>query len=72
MKLFKTIAIAIVLFATTAFIVTPTTVYICNSQYATKYHYASDCRGLNACKSEIIGVSLSSAKETRTLCGWED
>ncbi|MBL4746726.1 MAG: hypothetical protein JKY08_10205 [Flavobacteriaceae bacterium] len=48
-------------------------VYICKGKYSKKYHYNSNCRGLSNCKSDIVRVSLSSAKQIgRTLCGWED
>lgn len=51
-----------------------TQVYICDSSGATKYHYTKSCRGLNACKHQIIKVSLTEAikKGKKTLCGWED
>lgn len=53
---------------------TTTSVYICNSKTAKKYHYSKTCRGLNACSHDIKSVSLSDAKSKykRTLCGWED
>ena len=48
-------------------------VYICDSKTAKKYHYKKDCRGLNACKAEVVKVTLADAKESKkTLCGWED
>ncbi len=48
-------------------------VYICQSKGATKYHYKETCRGLNACKHQIVKKSLSDAKDLGlTLCGWED
>ena len=51
-----------------------TSVYICNSNTAKKYHLTKTCRGLNACTHSIDAVSLSDAKYKykRTLCGWED
>ena len=50
-----------------------TTVYICNSTSAKKYHYKKNCRGLNRCKKETKAITLASArKRGRTLCGWED
>lgn len=54
--------------------VTESTVYICNSTTAKKYHYKKSCRGLNACNHDIKSVSLSDARDkySRTLCGWED
>lgn len=50
-----------------------TKVYICGTTGAKKYHYTESCRGLNACKHEIVKVTISQAKGYRlTLCGWED
>lgn len=47
-------------------------VYICTGEYSEKYHYSNDCRGLNNCQGSIISISLSEAKETRSICGFED
>lgn len=48
-------------------------VYICVSRSATKYHYDKDCRGLKNCKHEVKKTTLSEAKKAGyTLCGWED
>lgn len=48
-------------------------VYICGSKGASKYHYSETCRGLNACKHEVVKKSLKEAKGLGlTLCGWED
>lgn len=49
-------------------------VYICDSEYATKYHLVDDCRGLSNCKSDIVQVTLDEARDyyDRSLCGWED
>lgn len=45
-------------------------VYICKSKNATKYHYKENCRGLSACKHEVVKTSLKSAKDIGlTLCG---
>lgn len=51
-----------------------TSVYICNSSTAKKYHFSKECRGLGACKHDIKKVTLKEAKGKykRTLCGWED
>jgi len=47
------------------------TVYICNSESATKYHSKEDCRGLNACKAEIKSIDRQDAiKKGRDECGW--
>jgi 5-bromo-4-chloroindolyl phosphate hydrolysis protein len=49
-----------------------TTVYICNSPGAKKYHYTSSCRGLSNCTYKIIKVDIEKAKKDgKTLCGWE-
>jgi hypothetical protein len=48
-------------------------VYICNSKGATKYHFTETCRGLKACKHEVIKKSIKDAKALGlTLCGWEE
>lgn len=48
-------------------------VYICDSTGAKKYHYSSTCRGLNACKHQIVKITKGQAESRgRTLCGWED
>ncbi|NLN32795.1 MAG: hypothetical protein GX159_04280 [Flavobacteriaceae bacterium] len=48
-------------------------VYLCNSSNAKKYHYTKNCRGLSNCKHQIIKVSVQEAKKRgKTLCGWED
>lgn len=48
-------------------------VYICDSKSAKKYHYKKDCRGLNACKAEVVKVTLADAKKSKkTLCAWKD
>ncbi len=48
------------------------TVYVCDSKSATKYHFRSDCRGLNNCKHRIVSMPLEKASKTRSLCKWED
>jgi hypothetical protein len=48
-------------------------VYICNSKSSKKYHYKKECRGLNACKQEVVSVKKSQAQDLGlSLCGWED
>lgn len=48
-------------------------VYICKSKGAKKYHLKEFCRGLSACKHEIVKVTLKEAKaKGLDLCGWED
>ena len=51
-----------------------TSVFICNSTTAKRYHLTESCKGLNACTHTINQVSLSDAKYKykRTLCKWED
>jgi hypothetical protein len=50
-----------------------TDVYICDSKGAKKYHYSKTCRGLNACKHQVIKKTKSDAQNLGlTLCGWED
>ncbi|NLR59450.1 hypothetical protein HGH93_15140 [Chitinophaga polysaccharea] len=49
----------------------PVNVYICDSKYATRYHYNVNCRGLSNCKHQIISIPLEKAMATRTLCKWE-
>ncbi|MGF1922830.1 MAG: hypothetical protein ACQUHE_01525 [Bacteroidia bacterium] len=50
-----------------------TTVYLCDSPNAKKYHYKEKCRGLGNCSYKIITTTLEKAKKSgKTLCGWED
>ena len=50
-----------------------TKIYICGPRGAKKCHYTENCRGLSACKHEIVKTSLSQAQNYElTLCGWED
>lgn len=67
-------AIVILLFIfLTSFHPVETKVYICGPRGAKKYHYTENCRGLAACKHEIIKTSLSQAQNYGlTQCGWED
>jgi hypothetical protein len=37
-------------------------VYICTGPYASKYHSHPNCRGMNNCSGEIIGVNLYEAR----------
>lgn len=49
-----------------------TTVYICNSPGAKKYHYTSGCRGLSSCSYKIVKVDIDKAKKDgKILCKWE-
>ncbi|MBF6642144.1 hypothetical protein IVB69_11685 [Flavobacterium sp. J49] len=67
-------AVLLLVFITlTSFVDTADNVYICNSKGAKKYHLKEFCRGLSACKHEVIKVTLKEAKEKGLdLCGWED
>ncbi len=57
----------------TSFVDVADDVYICNSKGAKKYHLKEFCRGLSACKHEVVKVTLKEAKEKGLeLCGWED
>jgi hypothetical protein len=65
--------IFIIMLLQTTFSITENKVYICGSAGAKKYHYTENCRGLNACKHEIVKTTLSEAQGYGlTLCGWED
>lgn len=49
------------------------TVYLCNSEKITRYHLDKQCRGLNACKHQVISVLEENAiNNGLKLCGWED
>ena len=49
-----------------------TTVYVCDSKGATRYHFSDTCRGLNACKHQIVKTTQSKAEDMGlTLCKWE-
>ncbi len=57
----------------TVFPTAETSVYLCGSTGAKKYHYSESCRGLNSCKHKIVKVSLNQAQGYGLeLCGWED
>ena len=50
-----------------------TTVYICKSKGAKKYHYKEFCRGLSNCKHEVVKIEKKDAENRGLgLCGWED
>lgn len=67
-------AVLLLVFMTlTSFVEVADYVYICNSKGAKKYHLKEFCRGLSACKHEVVKVTLKEAKEKGLeLCGWED
>lgn len=51
---------------------TPTTVYVCDSPNAYRYHLTKNCRGLSNCSHRILAISIEEAeKENKTLCKWE-
>ena len=63
----------LLLFVLTSFSVLETNVYICGSSGAKKYHYKNNCRGLSACKHEIVKTTKKNAESLGlSLCGWED
>ena len=67
----KTLSLLIFLFANITCKET-TTVYICNSPNAKKYHINLKCRGLRNCTYRVISVDIQKAKKDgKTLCGWE-
>lgn len=57
----------------TSFSPPETSVYICGSKGAKKYHYNENCRGLSSCSHGVVKTSLKEAQSYGlTLCGWED
>lgn len=71
-NVFRIIAFTLFFVSSTAFQI-QSTVYICLSPGAKKYHYSRSCRGLNNCTHEIKAVSKGTAEERGLdLCGWED
>ena len=68
----KTLCLLLLVFANMITCKETTTVYVCNSPGAKKYHNSSDCRGLSNCTYKIVKVDLEKAKKDgKTLCGWE-
>jgi len=68
----KTLSLLIFIFANTITCKETTTVYICNSPGAKKYHNTSNCRGLSNCTYKIVKEDIEKAKKDgKTLCGWE-
>ena len=66
----KALLLTLLLFGTVR--CTPTTVYICDSPNATRYHLTAKCRGLSNCSHRIITVTIEKAKSMHlTLCKWE-
>jgi hypothetical protein len=69
----KKVTLLLIFIIFTTFAKTADDVYICNSKGAKKYHLKEFCRGLSACKHEVIKVTLKEAKAKGLgLCGWED
>lgn len=69
----KKVALLLIFITLTSFVKAVENVYICDSKGAKKYHLTETCRGLNACKHEIVKVTLKEAKDKGLdLCGWED
>jgi hypothetical protein len=49
-----------------------TSVYICDSPGARKYHLRQNCKGLLNCQHRVIKITLEQAKRKgRTLCALE-
>lgn len=70
-KTMKTILLFLALFAHVNCTDT-TTVYVCSSKYAKKYHLNPHCRGLSNCSRRIVKTTIDAAKRSgKTLCGWE-
>ncbi|CAM4039315.1 hypothetical protein FLSI110296_10505 [Flavobacterium sinopsychrotolerans] len=46
--------VIVLLISLTSFHPIETKVYICGSRGAKKFHYTENCRGLTACKHEIV------------------
>jgi hypothetical protein len=68
----KTLSLLLFFFANMITCKETTTVYICNSPGAKKYHNTSDCRGLSNCTYKIVKVDIEKAKKDgKILCGWE-
>ncbi len=60
-------------FILTSFHNIETNVYICGTKGAKKYHLKESCRGLSACKHEVVKTTVKEAKSYGlTICGWED
>ena len=49
-----------------------TTVYICSSNNAKKYHQNPNCRGLSNCQFKVVKMTLAAVRSKgMTLCKWE-
>lgn len=50
-----------------------TTVYVCHSTGAKKYHLKQNCGGLKRCKHDIVTMTSGEAQKIGLgLCGYED
>ncbi len=68
----KTTLLFSLLLLTKASCLFSTTVYVCNSKNGKKYHFVSNCRGLNVCQSQIRKITLEDAqKQGKTRCKLE-
>ncbi|WP_316826438.1 hypothetical protein [Pedobacter miscanthi] len=68
----KTLSLLILFFLTNITCKESTTVYICNSPNAKRYHNSSSCKGLSNCTYKIVKIDIEKAKKDgKTLCGWE-
>lgn len=53
--------------------ISATTVYLCDSKSAKKYHLDAKCRGLSNCSYKIIKTTVDQAKKQgKTMCKWEE
>jgi hypothetical protein len=68
----KTLSLLIFFFANMITCKETTTVYICKSPNAKRYHNTPGCKGLSNCTYRIIKLDIDKAKKDgKTLCGWE-
>lgn len=69
----KGFAMIVLFLVLTSFHSAESAVYICGPNGAKRYHLNQSCRGLSACKHEVVKVTLATARNKGlTLCGWED
>jgi hypothetical protein len=69
----KSVALLLIFITLTSYDNKESDVYICKSKGAKKYHLKEFCRGLNACKKEVVKITLKEAKaKGLDLCGWEE
>ena len=71
-KKMKTVLLFFIVLANTACSDT-STVYVCNSKFAKRYHLNPNCRGLSNCSRRIVKTTLENARRNgKTLCGYEN